>query len=192
MTKRKDLSKALDQVENSKGTHHAIDFKPANTHIYADGKWLEAGPIATLSKLMILYMDLRTQVKHLMELHDFRQEPETDVHPSDSEWFEALMRVDAAMNALRDFEAGMAVKSPIDTSQQRDYTGAPGIPVNFAKGGVSFDVGNEPSVTVEVVRDEAGNIIDSYDKYKEWQKRAHDRPEISEEDEERMREAGIQ
>lgn len=166
MTKRKDLSKALDQVENSKGTHHAIDFKPANTHIYADGKWLEAGPIATLSKLMILYMDVRTAAKQLMDLSN---------DPPDTEWYKALHALESALTALSDFEVGMV--SP---------------PAEFPSGVMSFDVGNEPSVTVEVFRDEAGNIIDSYDKYKEWQKRAHDRPEISEEDEERMREAGIQ
>lgn len=139
MTKRKDLSKALDQVENSKGTHHAIDFKPGPRTAMVDS-------LMSLSKLMILYMDLRQAVKALMELP-----PESICSPK---WYEAYYDVVSAMNALRDFEAGMV--SP---------------PAEFPSGVVSFDVGNEPSVTVEVFRDEAGNIIDSHEKYNEWHQR---------------------
>lgn len=152
MTKRKDLSKALGQVENSKGTHHAIDFKPGPRIAMVDS-------LMNLSKLMILYIDLRHAVNALMALHDFRQELDSIVHPTNSEWFEALQRVESAMNAIRDLEVGIAGATNME----------------FPAGVASFDVGNEPSVTVEVFRDEAGNIIDSHEKYKEWQRHIGDR-----------------
>lgn len=107
-----------------------------------------AGQFSRIIKMTKLYEDLRRASVELMKLHDFSDSPE-------SEWFEALQRMESALNAISDFER----------------EGRP-LPGTFEPGGVSFDVGTQPSVTVEVFRDEAGNIIDSHEKYKEW----HHRP----------------
>lgn len=130
--------------------HFNIDALPAIKALTAAANALDE--FARVKKMIQLYEDLRRSSQDLMKLHDFRQEPDTDMHPSNAEWFEALMRMESCLNAIEDFER----------------SASPG--ASFPSGVVSFDVGTEPSVTIEVFRDESGNIIDTHEKYKAWQK----------------------
>lgn len=144
MTKRKDLSKALDQVENSKGTHHAIDFKPVDKTI--NGISIHGAIMTPLIKLHELYDELRRASAGILVCKD------------DGEYMDSSERLGQALAALDEFDRtefpqGRVVYGSWKREAEMEYG-------ETAKATIA---------TIDQLRDEAGNIVDSHEKHKEWQ-----------------------